>query len=185
MLWLKPFIRRIWRYLLLPLVIIAFAWLAYFKVYGNFHRVDQDLYRSAQLYRFNMPYYLHTHHIRSVINLRGSSKEQWYKDELRICKENNVTHFDFGISDRKRISLPKMKALVSLMQNAPKPLLVHCKAGADRTSLASALYLHAIKHRPDAKEAISILYGHFPWLGSRTKAMDQSFEEYTQNKGKQ
>ncbi len=179
MLWLKPFIRRIWRYFLLPLLIVALAWVIYFKLYGNFHQVDRELYRSAQLYRFNMPYYLQHHHIRSVINLRGSSQKQWYKDELRICKENNVTHYDFGIPDRERISLPKMQKLITLMQNAPKPLLVHCKAGADRTSLASALYLYAVKHRPDAQKAISILYGHFPWLGSRTKAMDQSFENYT------
>jgi len=164
-------------------VILALAWLAYFKLYGNFHQVNKDLYRSAQLYYFNMPYYLQNHHIRSVINLRGSSKAQWYQDELRICKEHNVTHYDFGISDRKVIPVAKMERLIRLMKQAPKPLLIHCKAGADRTSLASALYLYESRQRDDAKKAISILYGHFPWLGSRTKAMDISFANYIEQKG--
>jgi len=78
-----------------------------------------------------------------------------------------------------------MEELVALMKKAPKPLLVHCKAGADRTSLASALYLYALKHDPDADRAISIIYGHFPWLGSKTKAMDESFRNYkNSHKGK-
>ncbi|SFV90755.1 hypothetical protein MNB_SV-4-797 [hydrothermal vent metagenome] len=131
-----------------------------------------------------MPAYIQKYHIRSIINLRGVSNEKWYKDELRISKENNVTHYDFGISDRRVIPLAKMDVLVTLMQQAPKPLLVHCKVGADRTSLASALYLYAIKHDSDAKRAISIIYGHFPWLGSKTKAMDRSFENYKKSRGK-
>jgi hypothetical protein len=28
-----------------------------------------------------------------------------------------------------------------------------------------------------ADQQLSLLYGHFPYLGSRTKAMDDSFEE--------
>ena len=171
------------RYIFLPLLVLALGWVGYFKVYGNFHQVDSDLYRSAQLYSFNLPAYIQKHHIRSIINLRGPSDEQWYKDELRIAQENNVTHYDFGIPDRRVIPLEKMDALVALMKQAPKPLLVHCKAGADRTSLATALYLYAIKHDPKAEEAISIIYGHFPWLGSKTEAMDQSFENYQKSRG--
>jgi len=54
------------------------------------------------------------------------------------------------------------------MRDAPKPLLIHCKAGADRTGLASALYLGALEHqtRETAGWQLSILYGHIaiPWL---------------------
>jgi protein tyrosine/serine phosphatase len=71
-----------------------------------------------------------------------------------------------------------MDKIVQMMKDAPKPLLIHCKAGADRTSLASALYLHAVKNDKNAEKQISILYGHFPWLGSKTGAMDRSFEKY-------
>ena len=167
----------------LPVVVLALFWVGYFKVYGNFHEVvTNELYRSAQLYSFNLPSYIEKNGIRSIINLRGKSNEKWYKEELRIAQEHNVTHYDFGIPDRRVIPQEKMDALVELMKKAPKPLLIHCKAGADRTSLASALYLYALKHDKDAKRAISILYGHFPWLGSKTKAMDKSFENYQKAK---
>jgi len=172
------FIKRLVKYIIVPLLLIVVGWVGYFLVYGNFHKVDDDLYRSAQLFEFNMPYYLQKYHIKSVVNLRGSSKKEWYQDEIRISKESQVVHYDFGIGDRERISYETMESLVNLMRKAPKPILIHCKAGADRTSLASALYLYAIKHDRNAQEAISIFYGHFPWLGSKTKAMDESFRAY-------
>ena len=172
-------IKRFFKYIFTPLFIIALLWASYFLIYGNFHKVDKDVYRSAQLFTFNMPYYIERHQIKSILNLRGDSTKKWYKDEIRISKEYNITHYDYGIGDREISDMKEMNNIMSLIENAPKPLLIHCKAGADRTSLASALYLYEIKNRNDAKNAFSIIYGHFPWLGSKTIAMDKSFEKYT------
>lgn len=160
---------------MLPLAIV---WAVYFFVYGNFHKVDNSVYRSAQLFSFNMPYYIKRHNIKSILNLRGEDRHQWYKDEIEFAKENNLTHYDLGIPDRRVISKEKMRHIVEIIKNAPKPILIHCKMGADRTSLAVALYLYAIQNDKDARRAISIIYGHFPWLGSKTIAMDRSFEEF-------
>ncbi|HIP14399.1 MAG TPA: protein tyrosine phosphatase [Sulfurimonas autotrophica] len=171
-------IKKFLKYVFAPLFVIALIWVTYFLLLGNFHKVDKDLYRSAQLFTFNMPYYIEKHQIKSIINLRGESDKKWYKDEIRFSKENNITHYDYGIGDRRISSMKEMNDMVNLMKNAPKPLLIHCKAGADRTSLAAALYLYE-KNNKDAKDAISLLYGHFPWLGSKTCAMDKSFEKYT------
>ncbi len=171
-------IKRFIKYIFIPLFTIAVLWSGYFLLYGNFHKVDRDLYRSAQLFSFDMPYYIKKYKIKSIINFRGNSTKDWYKNELSISKEYNVTHYDYGIGDRKVASIKEMNDIVHLMKIAPKPLLIHCKAGADRTSLASALYLYAIKGDKDASKAISIIYGHFPWLGSKTEAMDRSFKKY-------
>jgi len=174
--------KHLLKYIFAPLLLIVLLWASYFLLYGNFHKVDKDLYRSAQLFSFNLPYYIEKHHIKSILNLRGDSSKQWYQDELRISKEYNVTHYDYGIGDRKLASMKEMDDIVKILKDAPKPLLIHCKAGADRTSLVSALYLYEIKHDKDAQKAISIIYGHFPWLGSRTKAMDESFKKYMKEK---
>jgi len=171
-------IKRLTRYIFIPVLVIASLWAGYFLLYGNFHKIDKDMYRSAQLFSFNLPYYIEKHHIRSILNLRGDSSKQWYKDELRISKEKNVAHYDYGIGDRQVSTMKEMDAIVDILKKAPKPLLIHCKAGADRTSLVSALYLYALKHDADAERVISFKYGHFPWLGSKTKAMDESFEKY-------
>ncbi|MCF6245585.1 MAG: tyrosine-protein phosphatase [Sulfurovum sp.] len=174
--------RKLSKYVLFPLVGIVLLWASYFLLYGNFHRVDKNVYRSAQLFSFNLPYYIKKHQIQSILNLRGDANKQWYKDEIKIVKEYNLTHYDYHIGDRRDASMQEMDKIVQIIKDAPKPLLIHCKAGADRTSLASALYLYAIKHEDDAEREISIVYGHFPWLGSKTVAMDRSFEKYKKEK---
>jgi len=138
-------LRSIVKYFIVPVLVIAIAWASYFLLYGNFHKVDADFYRSAQLFEHNMPYYIQKYGIKSILNLRGDSSRQWYLDELRISKEYHVEHYDYGIGDREVTSMEAMDDIVAIVQNAPKPLLVHCKAGADRASLASALYLYAVK----------------------------------------
>jgi len=170
------------KYIFSPLLVIAFLWICYFLIYGNFHQVDKSLYRSAQLFPFNMPYYIENKNIKSILNLRGPSDRQWYIDELRISKEYNVTHYDYDMGDRYETSMEGMNKIISIIKDAPKPILIHCKAGADRTSLVSALYLYAIKNDKDAEREISLLYGHFPWLGSKTGAMDRSFLNYKRDK---
>ena len=150
----------------------------YIYVYGNFHRVDKDVYRSAQLFSFNMPYYIEKYEIKSVLNLRGTSKDEWYRDELKISNEYNVVHYDYRIKDTSILTDKEMDNIINVIDNAPKPILIHCKAGADRTSLASALYLYSIKHDENPEKEFSIIYAHFPWLGSETKAMDDSFNDF-------
>ena len=174
-------LRRILKYILLPVLVIATVWATYFFLYGNFHKVDKDVYRSAQLFSYNLPYYLEKYQIKSILNLRKTRKahnKSWYINEIKIAKVMGVIRYDYPIGDREEASIEQMDKIVQLIENAPKPLLIHCKAGADRTSLASALYLYAIKNDKNADREISIIYGHFPWLGSRTIAMDRSFEKY-------
>ncbi len=173
-------IRRLSKNALGYILLLALFWTMYIFAYGNFHRVDKDFYRSAQLFSFNMPHYIQKNGIKSVLNLRGPSKDDWYKDELEILGQYNVVHYNYRIGDRKRLTKKQMDDLVDIIDKAPKPILVHCKAGADRASLATALYLHAIKRDKDPEKAFSLMYGHFPWLGSKTKAMDESFEYYKQ-----
>ena len=179
------FLRKILKYILWPLLGIAILWASYFLLYGNFHKVDNDVYRSAQLFSHNLPYYIEKHNIKSILNLRKVRKaknKSWYLNEVAIAKELGVVRYDYPIGDREEASMEEMDKIIQIIKEAPKPLLIHCKAGADRTSLASALYLYAIKHEDDAEREISVLYGHFPWLGSKTEAMDRSFEKYKEVK---
>lgn len=61
---------------------------------------------------------------------------------------------------------------------APKPLLIHCESGADRSGLAAALYLAAISGAGEevAEEQLGLKYGHIsePW--GRGYGMTVTFE---------
>jgi protein tyrosine/serine phosphatase len=151
---------------------------------GNFHSVEKGrVYRSAQLNREELEKVIAENGIRSILNLRGPNpSSSWYDEELEAANKHNVLHYDFALSSRKRVSPEAMRSLIAWMRAAPKPLLIHCKAGADRTGLVSALYRYAIKgdRAEEAVEELSLRYGHFPFIRSATIAMDDSFANYKQ-----
>ncbi|MDB6454459.1 tyrosine-protein phosphatase [Falsirhodobacter sp. 20TX0035] len=66
---------------------------------------------------------------------------------------------------------------MALLRAAPKPVLIHCMSGADRTGLASALLLANLNHDEDAAERqISFRYGHISIPYTAAWPMDQSWE---------
>ena len=147
------------------LVLALVVYLGGLHLTGNFHTVIAgELYRSAQL----EPDQIEAHHasegIASILNLRGPAPgKDWYDAELAASARLGVTHADFRMSARQVLEPERVQELIALMRRLPKPLLIHCQAGADRSGLASALYLAAIKGRPEAGAGgqISIRYGHF------------------------
>ena len=89
-------------------------------------------------------------------------------------------HYDYPISAKRFVTHQQIADILDILRRAPKPLLVHCKSGSDRAGLVSALYRFALAGAPaaDADGELSIVYGHFPYLTSRSGAMDASFWAY-------
>ena len=171
--------RRLFGFLLLGLfgvLVTAYWWI---NCYPNFHAVvDGELYRSAQLSRPQLEKYLLEKEISSVINLRGAQpKEDWWTTETAHCRDSGVVHHDFAWTNRAPPSREELEGFIEICRNTPKPLLIHCRSGADRTALGCALYLHHIKHFEEAesRECYSIRYGHVSWLSSRARKWNELF----------
>lgn len=183
-------LRRRTRYALIALGLAALGGIAQivdvFIEDANFRRIERQVaYRSAQVlsrfYAEDWDEIYRKSHFRSVINLRGGGPDAaWYRDEVAFAGAHDAVHRDFPLSANVQPSLAETEQLVQLMRDAPKPMLLHCNQGADRTGLASALFVYAIqgKSAEEAARQLSILYGHFPWLTSRTGAMDRAFAAY-------
>jgi protein tyrosine/serine phosphatase len=66
-----------------------------------------------------------------------------------------------------------------MLKDAPKPILIHCRGGADRTGLASVLYSQRIAGIPTgrAEQQLSLYFGHVgvPLISS-AYAMDLTWE---------
>ncbi len=140
-----------------------------------------QVYRAGQLGWWEWGEVLGKMPFRTILNLRGAASGQpWYEEELGHAQERGTSHLDYKLSANQEPTLAQMEVLVGLMQMAEKPMLIHCKQGADRTGLASALYAYAVLGQPadEAAKQLSIRYGHFPWLTSRTGAMDRAFAAY-------
>ena len=77
-----------------------------------------------------------------MINLRGANPDKrWYQEEINTTKALNVKHYDIPMRAYSLPQLELLKQLVIDIQRAPRPILVHCYSGADRTGLASAIAL--------------------------------------------
>lgn len=148
---------------------------------GNFHIVGSaDLYRSRQLSGPELERAIAAHRIRSVLNLRGRHPgTDWYDNEIAVSAARNVAHYDYALSAGRRVTRAQLEEILQVIRDAPKPILIHCEGGADRTGLVSAAYLFSRGARADdARRELSLRYGHFPHLGSATRAMDESFAAY-------
>ena len=159
---------------------IAGARLWYVQEQGNFHTVTKgEAYRSAQLDTDGLNRYIKKYGIRSIVNLRGEHiSDYWYQEEIRISNENNVRHYDLRLDASKSPDREQINRLISIFRSAERPVLLHCKAGADRAGLASAIWLTVIDGRPksEADDQLSIKYGHMP-VGP-TQAMDRFFSKW-------
>ncbi len=64
------------------------------------------------------------------------------------------------------------------MRDLPKPFVLHCKSGADRAGLVSALYLIVEKKRPvlEAKKQLSFKYLHLDF--TKTGILDYIFDVF-------
>lgn len=149
---------------------------------GNVHTVAKgQLYRSAQLGDTHLKEVVREYGIKSILNLRGEGAGQdWYNEEVATSKALDVKHYDYGIWASSEPSAKQIRDIIAILRTAPKPLLIHCQSGADRSGLVAALYVAAIERRPAdlAAQQLSLVYGHFPWLTSRTGAMDKTFWRY-------
>lgn len=131
---------------------------------GNFHEVVAgELYRSGQPRGGDIDRYVRDYGIKSVLNLRGANPEKsWYRDELAASSRNGLVHADLALKADRALDDKEVAKLLALFESLPKPLLIHCDGGADRTGLATALYLASVKHADEwsAELQLSILYGH-------------------------
>jgi protein tyrosine phosphatase (PTP) superfamily phosphohydrolase (DUF442 family) len=164
----------------------AVGFMLYVTAHNNFHTVLAGrLYRSGQMTPDVLAQTIQDHGIKSILNLRGDSGTMdWYFSETNTAWRLGVQHFDFSLSANRELKDEEMEQILTTMNTAPKPILIHCKTGSDRTGLVGALYLYGLEgSSPErAKQELNFIYGHVPHLFWRdTIAMDRSFWRYVSN----
>lgn len=147
---------------------------------GNLHTVIAgELYRSATLPPEQLREVIASRGIRTIINLRGPSEDSsWYRDEEKIAEAAGVRLVSLSWSARQELTDDQVKAYFAALAEVPRPILVHCRSGADRTGLASALYLAAVKKADEvtAESQLSLRFGHIGLPFMPYYAMDETFE---------
>jgi protein tyrosine/serine phosphatase len=147
---------------------------------GNIHTiVAGQAYRSNQPDPSRIAKLKELYGIKTIINLRGAEPgAKWYDDEVTTSSALGIKLTNYAMSSSRQLTPERTRELIALMQTAEKPILIHCRAGSDRTGLAAALYVAAVAKGGERKAEgqMSIAYGHFGIPFSPTYAMEETFE---------
>ena len=164
----------------LLLLLSSASYYFYIEEQGNFHPITYgEAYRSAQLDGDDFEYYIKKYNIQSIVNLRGKHPEDsWYREETNISAKHNIKHYDISLSSSRGPAEEDISRLIQIFKSAPRPVLIHCQAGADRSGLAAAIWKVVVDKEPksEAEKQLSILYGHLP-IGE-TSALDRFFQNW-------
>jgi len=110
---------------------------------SNLHTVIAgQIYRSAQPSQADIDRWVPELGLRSIVNLRGAkgtADRRWLADEREAAHRNGIEHVSLRMSAGDIPPAQTLRELVHILDTAPRPLLFHCLAGAERSALASAV----------------------------------------------
>jgi protein tyrosine/serine phosphatase len=151
--------------------------------YVNKHRISEKAWRSAQPAPFHIRR-MASKGIRTIVNLRGDRLCGSYWLEQRACERAGIKLVNFQVRSRAAPSREELRGARDLFESIDYPMLMHCKSGADRAGLMSALYRHLKEGVPieQAKEELSLRYGHI--RQADTGVLDYFFERYLEDNAK-
>jgi protein tyrosine/serine phosphatase len=152
--------------------------------YVNRHRVGDRAWRSAQPAPRHIRA-LKRKGLRTIINLRGERLCGSYWLEQAACERKGIALVNFQIRSRAAPTPDEIKAARDLFQRVEYPVLMHCKSGADRVGLMSALYRFFQEGKPvaEARRELALRYGHF--RQADTGILDRFFEKYLEDNARQ
>lgn len=147
-------------------------------VYNNFYHLGGGMYRCSQPSPAQLAKYRRKYGIRSVVNLRGPHGYGSYALEKEACDQLGLALHDVKLYSRTAPEVEEVHAMDDLFRSMEFPALLHCKSGADRAGLGSALYriLHLGHRVEDAMAELNWRYGHFK--GAKTGILDFFLASY-------
>ncbi|HRI54871.1 MAG TPA: tyrosine-protein phosphatase [Pseudomonadota bacterium] len=121
----------------------------------RFDRVDADLYRSAQPSQEQLRELQKRYGIRTVLKLNSGAEPV----------PEGVTLIHHPLNVLKEPSPQELQELLDVIDSSPKPLLIHCTHGEDRTGLVVALYRRRHGTATDAAYTDMMRHGFHPYAG--------------------
>lgn len=116
--------------------------------------------------------------IRTILTLRGAQTKAFHRLEEESCAALGLDLRVIGMASREAPGRAALLDLLDFFDSVPPPFLIHCKSGADRTSLASALYLIHVEGASvaEARAQMSPRFLHFRW--TKTGVLDAVLDAF-------
>ena len=153
---------------------------AFLRVFwNNFHQVCNEVYRANQPSPSHLKSYKDKG-IKAVLNLRGFTQQSYALFEEDSCKNLGLDLISVPLSGSSAPQPEKLLEIIDIMDKIPKPFVLHCKSGADRAGLVSAMYLIVQKKLSvtEAKKQLSFKYLHLDF--TKTGILDYILDVFSQ-----
>ncbi len=143
----------------------------------NLHQIDCNMWRSNQPTprRIERAAQLG---IRTIINLRGPRSDGGWRLEAEACVRHGLQLVDFTVRSRAAPDKQMLFDTKALFDRIERPALLHCKSGADRAGLMSALYLLMQKNRPVAEASQQLSFRYLHVKQAKTGLLDAFLSAY-------
>jgi len=152
----------------------------------NFHEVvPGKVYRSAQPSPGQIHEWKQEYDLKTVVNLRGESSREFHEEEEQAVREAGMKHVDIRLSAVRLPTRPWLMKLIDVLETGEKPMLLHCRDGADRTGLASVLAAMAVGGQTyrQAREQFSWKYLQLNRSPDRIAGLLQKYEQFAAHNG--
>lgn len=146
--------------------------------FQNLHQISPEMWRSNQPNPRQVAEHAAQRGIKTIINLRGASTKGYYLLEAEACEAAGIKLVDFQVFSRDTPKPETIEAAKTLFDEIEYPALMHCKSGADRAGLMSALYMIFRRGMPVAKAAQQLSGRYLHVKSGKTGMLDFFFETY-------
>ena len=143
----------------------------------NLHQIDKDMWRSNQPTPRRIENAAQLG-IRTIINLRGPRSDGGWRLEAEACVRHGLKLVDFTVRSRAAPDKQMLFDTKVLFDRIEGPALLHCKSGADRAGLMSALYLLMQKNRPVAEASQQLSFRYLHVKHAKTGLLDAFLNAY-------
>ena len=143
----------------------------------NLHQLDEVMWRSNQPSPKQVAD-LANRGIKNIVNLRGARTVGTWQLEAEACAKHGIRLYDFTARSRAAPDKQMLYDARDLFACLDGPSLMHCKSGADRAGLMSALYMLVVRQvgARKAMEELSFKYLHVKQ--AKTGLLDAFFAAY-------
>lgn len=152
---------------------LAFVGIKQFAFNQNIHIVENKgqtpfILRTAQLKGQNFKSQVKKNKIDLVLNLRGESEDPVFIKEKEISSEMGLAYYALGFSVKRTPDIERFNKILDILDKAKsdnKRLMIHCRAGADRTGFISAIsqiYLYGFSVDEALESSLKLSYNHMP-----------------------
>ncbi|OFW99376.1 MAG: hypothetical protein A3E78_10215 [Alphaproteobacteria bacterium RIFCSPHIGHO2_12_FULL_63_12] len=146
-------------------------------LFDNSHQIAPGVFRTYQPSPARLEGWARRG-IRTVVNLRGPKPSAALFLEEEACARLGLRLENFRVYSREAPSVETLRGARELIARIEYPALFHCKSGADRVGVMSALYLFFTGKAPldAALGQLSMRYGHVKQ--GKTGIIDAAFDRY-------